>query len=287
MAAQRLLLRSNDNALPPSRSPMHYRLATIVVMLLLQPAPSLADEETADFAAELKGLAERYRISIDFTELDFPVKTTHGLIAGETAEAAQVEKYSKLLLRELGLYPVELVEKTRLKRIVLCRELSFAGQRRTAIPDFEHDVLYLDVARTSNKRFYLDKVFHHEFYHIVDLRDNGKLYEDERWKALNRDDFEYGNGGKNAQHLTDTSLLTAEYPGFLNHYSTTGVEEDKAELFANLIVEPKYVEEQAAKDPVLRAKVECLKAQLQAFCAEVDPEFWKRVNAVDRLLGVP
>lgn len=266
----------------PLRPP---RLCGSVLLLVLTTLSGFSAEtmETPEaIAARLDPLSKRYEMAIAWSDVEFPVRTQHGLITGESATVEQLANYVPLLTAELGLYPPELVARTKLQRIVLCRELSFAGQRRTAVPDFEHDVLYLDVARASNKAFYLNKVFHHEFFHIVDLRDDGQLYADERWARLNRDEFKYGTGGKNAQDFSDTSLLTDKYPGFLNHYSTTGVEEDKAELFANLIVEPEGVAQQAANDAVLKAKIECLKDELRSFCDEVDDDFWKRVDQTRR-----
>jgi hypothetical protein len=261
------------------------RLCGFLVLLALPTLGVFSAEPVETPAAcktELASLAERFAIPIEWKSLEFPIRTQHGMITGEAANANQVAAYVPLLTTELNLYPPGFVAKTKLKRITLCRELSFGGQRRTAVPDFEHDVLYLDVARESKKPLYLTEVFHHEFFHIVDLRDDGKLYADERWAKLNRDDFAYGTGGKNAQDFSDTSLLTDKYPGFLNHYSTTGVEEDKAELFANLIVEPEYVARQAAKDAVLQAKIECLKDELRSFCDDVDNDFWKRVDQWER-----
>jgi len=259
-----------------------FGLFILFVLTTLRGVSAEPVEAPTAFAASLDSVAKQYDIAIEWSDVEFPVRTQHGRITGESANVEQLANYVPLLTSELSLYPTEFVAKTKLKRIVLCRELSFAGQRRTAIPDFEHDTLYLDVARASNKRFYLNKVFHHEFFHIVDLRDDGKLYADERWAQLNREDFKYGTGGKHAQDFSETSLLSEKYPGFLNHYSTTGVEEDKAELFANLIVEPEYVAQQAAKDPVLKAKVECLKDELRSFCDDVDEDFWKRVRQTKR-----
>jgi Putative zinc-binding metallo-peptidase len=173
-------------------------------------------------------------------------------------------------------YPIGLVHRSNLKRVVLCEELKFDGQRRNAIPDFEHDVLYLDVKRGDYNTLYQRKVIHHEFFHIIDYKDDGSVYADKAWDALNPASFQYGTGGRNAQENASTSLLTNRFPGFLNHYSTTGVEEDKAEVFANMMVEPKHVDTRAANDSVIKAKRDAMKSLLQEFCAEVDEEFWKQ-----------
>jgi hypothetical protein len=174
------------------------------------------------------------------------------------------------------------VKKTRLKRVVFCQELSFAKQRRTATPDFEHDTLYLDVARGRYDHHYVRKVIHHEFFHIIDLRDDGKLYEDERWAKLNPPGFKYGRGGAQLQDDPTVTTTGRDEPGFLNRYAASGVEEDKAEVFAHMIVEPKLMAERAKQDRYMRAKVERMRELLAEFAPNADEQFWKRVEKSER-----
>lgn len=224
----------------------------------------------------LAKIAKAYNIEIVTADLHFPVKTTHGAIDGKQVGSRDLENYISLFASEFTLYPLTLVKKSQLKRVVLCNELYFAGQRRNAIPDFEHDTLYLDVSRGSYNKSYLRKVIHHEFFHIIDYRDDWNL-KDEQWSALNSPGFKYGSGGQNAQDQRDASVLTDKFPGFLNYYSTTGVEEDKAEMFANLIVDHAYVEGRIRKDAVLGEKVKLLQKLLLGFCPDMNGEFWKKI----------
>ncbi|HEV2704602.1 MAG TPA: putative zinc-binding metallopeptidase [Pyrinomonadaceae bacterium] len=233
--------------------------------------------QPAAFAALAK-VAKAYNIEIVTADLGLPVQTTHGAIEGRPAAQQELENYADLFVQEFTLYPTALVKRARLKRVVLCNEVAFAGQRRNAVPDFEHDTLYLDVSRGAYNKLYLRKVIHHEFFHIVDYRDDGSVYKDDLWAALNPSGFQYGTGGRNAQDKPDTSLLTDKYPGFLNHYSTTGVEEDKAEMFANMFVEPAYVESRMKKDAVLRSKVVLMKSLLGRFCPDMSDAFWDKLR---------
>ena len=210
------------------------------------------------------------------------VATTHGKIDGRPATGDEIDAYSDLFIPEFSLYPPSLIRRCGMKRVVLCKDLAFDGQLRAAIPDFEHDTLYLDVLRGGYDRLYVCKVLHHEFFHIVDYRDDGRLYEDKEWAKLNSPGFKYGTGGKHAQNEASASELTDRFPGFLNYYSTTGVEEDKAEVFANLIVNSEYVTWRANTDRVVRAKVQLLKKLLAKFCPEVDEAFWTAAAEVKR-----
>jgi hypothetical protein len=231
---------------------------------------------------ELETIAKAYKIQIVTANPSFPVKTMYGMIDGKGAEQKALDDYSTLFASEFTLYPPDFVKRSQLRRVVLSSELSFAGQRRNAIPDYEHNTLYLDVSRGTYSKPYLRKVIHHEFFHIVDYRDDGSVYSDPRWESLNPPQFRYGSGGRRAQDLQQTSVLTDKFPGFLNHYSTTGVEEDKAELLANLIVDPEYVEGRARMDRLLGAKVERLKELLVSFSPDMNDAFWAKIRTTKR-----
>ncbi|MBP3956012.1 hypothetical protein J8F10_12020 [Gemmata sp. G18] len=253
---------------------------------LLSSAARARDPLPGAGADPLEAVARAYRIEVT-TESAFPVRTTYGAIDGKSPDRAARERYVPLFISEFTLYPRELVTRSKLKRVVLCAELSFAGQRRNAVPDFEHDTLYLDAERGAGDRTYLRKVIHHEFFHIIDYRDDGQLYSDAGWAALNPRDFMYGTGGANAQTTSTTSVLTSAVPGFLNHYSTTGVEEDKAEVFANMIVDSAYVEERIKTDRVLASKVERMRALMARFCPDANESFWTAARRVDRADAAP
>ena len=240
--------------------------------------PALSQETEQAVLKPLSVLAATYRIEIVATKPAFPVKSKHGFTHGRTASSDALTKYTPLFVKEFQRYPQSFVVASRLKRIVLCEDLSFDGQRRSAVPDFEHNALYLDVKRGDHNAMYQRKVMHHEFFHIVDFVDDGEVYRDDQWAAMNAKEFRYGTGGRNAQDIATTSVLTDRFPGFLNHYSTTGVEEDKAEMFANLLVEYRYVMQRATRDAVVQQKVDAMKKLLAEFCVDLDAKFWERLS---------
>ena len=254
------------------------RSASGFVSALLSVSLGAFGEAAEDGLRELRNVATAYKIEIIVAAPRFPVMTPFGTIDGKKARDKSLERYANLFAREFGLYPPDLVKRSRLKRVVLCERLSYSGQRRNAIPDFEQNALYLDVSRGSYSEPYLRGVIHHEFFHIIDYRDDGSVYQDRQWEVLNPADFKYGGGGRTVQDLATTSVLTDKYPGFLNHYSTTGVEEDKAEVYANLIVNPIYVENRTKADRVLKAKVELMRKLLARFCTEMNEGFWEKVK---------
>lgn len=250
----------------------------LILAIFLNPGVAQAQQGApADPFAELDKLATAYRIQLVTISSSLRLRTWHGVIDSKNADLVELGEYIMLFIPEFTLYPPELVGASRLRRVVFCRELSYAGLRVAGIPAPQMQTLYLDVGGAADNKTYLRKCIHHEYFHIMDYWDDGSM-EDERWQALNPPNFKYGGGGRTAQHLPDTGVLTDKYPGFLNHYSTTGVEEDKAELFAHLMVDPKYVHARAKTDPVLRAKIERLKGLLVEFCPQMNNSFWEQVE---------
>ena len=77
-------------------------------------------------------------------------------------------------------------------------------------------------------------------------------------------------------------MLTDKFPGFLNHYSTTAMAEDKAEGFANLMGDRAKVDARSQRDPVIHAKVHRMQELLADFCRQADDDFWNRARDLKR-----
>lgn len=223
----------------------------------------------------VKEFEEKYDIVIQMKKISFPEGDG---IGGKMASDKSLGPYLAMFINEFSVYPPELIKMARLKNVIFCEDLSWSGQSRAAIPDFKNQTLFLDVERGNFDKTYQRKTMHHEFFHIIDNNDDGELYDDKRWSSLNPKGFRYGNGGDSAQRKDQTSVLTDKFPGFLNHYSTTAVEEDKAEVFANLIVDHVMVSKRAASDAIINLKISNLKKSLEESCPEMNSIFWDSVK---------
>lgn len=247
--------------------------ALAVFLVALAPA-ICADSQLG----QVDRLAALYRINIQTNHETFPVKNNHGLIEGTNPDQRALNTYLPYFFSEFALYPPAVVERAGLKAVILCEHLKFAGQLRSAVPDYLHETLYLDVSRGIETPDYMRTSLHHEFFHIIDWKDDGLVYQDKTWTALNASGFSYGTGGKNAQNDSEVGVVKDSLRGFLTRYSMTGVEEDKSELFAYMITDYRMVEQRAKADPVLKAKVEYMKALCKNFSPELGEAFWKRMS---------
>jgi len=196
------------------------------------------------------------------------VKVGGGVITCEPSPFDDALDAAVRIQREFTAYPTALFKRAGCEKIVLCTKLAYAGQLRAAIPDWEHNTLYIDTQRGAKSLGYPEHVLHHEFFHLIDHADDGDVYKDDVWSALNPAGFRYGTGGVNAQTTRNTGALTDSIPGFLTHYATTGVEEDKAELFAFSITHKAYIRARVTTDPILNMKLAHLKMMLAKICKD-------------------
>lgn len=233
-----------------------------------------ADEKLAD-------LAKKYRISIIVKDVRFELKIYDGVLSGKAANIQDLTSYLRILDSEWRLYPVDLITRSNLRRIVLCSDLSFAGLDCTGLPDFGRADLYLNVSCARDDPLFLRKCIHHEFFHIIDYQ-NGTLGADERWSRLLPKGVKYGKGGRYAQDNPEASWIRSDLPGFLNTYSMSGVDEDKAEVFANMVANSRVFKEMASRDIRLRKKAELMKEFLQTFCPSLDDSFWDAARKLRR-----
>jgi hypothetical protein len=235
-------------------------------------------------AAEMAKIARAYKIELLRTDPGFPVESVWGgKIDGKAAGEAELKRFIRLFSQEFSLYPLDLVKRCKLKRIVFCKELTCRGRGELGgLTDCINGTIYLDVGLLSaTTKHYQSRAIHHEMMHIIDFSDERKDSDDERWSALNPADFIYG---KQRVGLDDVGLLlfSEDLPGFLDEYSTRNIAEDKAEVFSNLIVVPTYLEYRMKHDATLRAKVGHVKELVAKACPEMKEAFWDTAKQVAR-----
>lgn len=192
----------------------------------------------------------------------------------ETAEPV-LSYYLDLLRREYTKYPSGFLPQADVQTLVLTKNLKFSGQSRAAVPDPYKKQLFLSVdgAYGISSERYLVHVMHHELHHCTEYSIwKSMAYDWSDWILLNEDGFCYGNGGASA--YTDyinkgTDFYTPSNPqkGFINRYSLTGDEEDRAELMAFIMTdfERPLIVRLYRDDEIIRKKTAMLIGLLSEF----------------------
>jgi len=272
---------------------------------MVGPQETTVDTQNLGMLKELASqFLERLRIGIDLRGACLPVATFHGAIDGSPPHHVDALFFGAILLEELALYPPALLAKIGLSGLTLAMNLSFAGQTRKAVPDLGSNILYFDVGIGNHNDRYTKKVIHHELFHFLDHKySKDGLYKDSFWESLNPAGFSYGLGGAHSQDviileghtthrewqgssLPDSSGGTEAGRGFLNKYCRSGVEEDKAEVFAAMMLGFSTLVQDCEGDAVLEAKV----AEMMKFISLIDPTatndpaFWTQLEATSKTL---
>lgn len=195
--------------------------------------------------------------------------------------SAKAQKFWAVFKQEFGKYPKCFLERVKIKEVDFVSGLSVYGQQRYAMPDYVNERLVLDVDNIANDETYVRHVIHHEFYHMVEEQLNGSAYfKDPKWARLNPSGFKYGLGGDKMRDPNVTPLRHQQ-KGFVNLYSTSGLEEDKAEMWAVMFcsTEWKKVSPWLKEDAVLAAKVDYLTSFCSKLCPEMNKAFWIKARA--------
>lgn len=227
--------------------------------------------QAQDLIAEV---CKKQEIPFEIRQAPFKEPGRNYVVGGDIATPAAMKKYAPLWAAEWSRYSADLLDKAMVVKVVFAEKLSLNGQIRGAVPAFDLRTMYYDPALGSYAPNYQRNVVHHEFFHMLDKRMN-TLYIDKQWASLNPKSFKYGPGGAKMRKL-GSGELTNQIPGFLTPYGTAAVEEDKAELYSHLIVDPAFVMAQARKDTVLAKKISLLKKRLLAYDSLFSPTFWPK-----------
>jgi hypothetical protein len=187
----------------------------------------------------------------------FSLHLGNGVVEGDPASPAALARATRIVDSELARYAPDLLHRAGLGRVLFTATLREGGRAIPSLPNCAGTLL-LDVDAPDA---FLRRLVHHEVFHFIDLADDGVVRHDPRWESLNERFFVYGDGGRSTRDPRGATL-TDTLPGFLNAYSLSGVEEDKAEVFSFLMTSPREVERIAKDDVVLTNKTVLLREQL-------------------------
>jgi len=250
-------------------SPRRTLLAAGLLILLLPQAASAASNP---FAA----IERKYHIQVVWDTLPFPIRRGDAVITGKEAPRAQINAAADLLKRELSYYSRDIIQRIRLRKIVVGQHLSVNDRKIGGWADIHNDTFYLNASRILANEDRIRRVCHHEIFHMIDFRDDGQMKRDWTWEKLNPSSFRYGTGGYDMLNDPRAGLITNKYPGFINRYSTSEVAEDKAEIYSHMVTYYALMQEIARKDPMVKAKMKAMSQLLERFHPLINARFWRQ-----------
>lgn len=211
---------------------------------------------------ELDELFKRNKISYKIPTKRFIVKVISYKLDCAPSSEEDLDMYLPIFFMEWCLYPKSFIKQSKLKHVIFVNNIQFTTpfftQYRAGCPETnETESLVLS---TQERNFlYIRIVLHHEFFHYIDWIDDFS-YEDEEWEKLNTPGFKYGKGG---EYEREWIKLDPDVKGFINHYSTSALEEDRAEIYQYLIGCPD--EALNNKDEIVQQKAKRIKNFIMNF----------------------
>lgn len=177
-----------------------------------------------------KDIAARFtRLGIHFGYVQEDVKPGNGRYTCKATNTDLVPAVAWNIAAALYPIPDDVLQALDLKYIIFCGDLYQEKKKVGGFPVPVNDLMLLNLThRTQNRD--IQEFFLHEFYHL--LEDRHKLVKDPVWMQLFGIGYRYNYAGGGPE----SSQLGSGTYGFLNRYSESFPYEDRAEIFAMLMV---------------------------------------------------
>jgi hypothetical protein len=229
----------------------------------------------------MRSFFSQYGVSVEITAVaqSSYAKQYSSYKLASAGDLCSLKAFSAILIDEWAKYPTDWVKNSRVKDIVIVKNLVVVGQNRAAMPDPGGSDMYYDLTYSGD---YARETIHHEYDHLIEYNYFGSFsHSDPTWQSYNPAGFTYGNGGS-ACYVTLGSCSNAEHPlhGFVTSYSITAIEEDKAELYAYLMTNTYYhhMKSWLPSDPNLSNKVNNYKNFIASHSTGMAGAYYDQIN---------
>jgi hypothetical protein len=186
---------------------------------------------------------------VHFGYVEVDTRPSEGMYVCGALRRGEAESAGATVATALQNLPDGALARLRLRYVILCGGATAAGQSIGGIPVPPLDLLLLDAGDEAS----LQHRTLHELYHLLEYRSGG--IGDADWIG------QFGGGYSNQYPgLLRKAPLGSGRPGFATAYGETYPHEDRAELFAHMVLAPRELATLISSrgDAVLKRKVDFL-----------------------------
>jgi hypothetical protein len=227
------------------------RAALIALALAAAPVASGADERQAARDTEFDGLklldAQPGAPGVQFGYVEKDTRPSEGIYTCGGMRRDEAGYAASTVAGALSNLPAGALARVSLRYVVLCGGATEAGKTIGGIPVAPLNLLMLDGSDAGS----LAHRTLHELFHLAEYRSGG--IGDADWAG------QFGGGYNNRYPglLTKVPIGSGK-PGFVTSYGESHPHEDRAELFAYLLLAPREIADLISRrgDAVLRRKVD-------------------------------
>ncbi len=203
--------------------------------------------------------------------------------------------FLRILDEEWRRYPKGFFRRSGLRGVVLVRRLFHRDLALNGLYDVRRHVMAFDLFRRFHNERALRHGIHHEIFHMIEAlschahpRGVAPLHTpgvcrglgDGEWEALNTPGFRYERRRFRTPPKDRPNRFSEVQAGFATPYGTWSVQEDKAEIFACLMVPSQHrlLLQWARKDGILEKKIRAVEREVSTIVPEMDAAFWDRLR---------
>jgi hypothetical protein len=196
------------------------------------------------------------------------------------SDLGSLKTYGAIMIDEWSKYPTDWVANSNLEYMVFIKNL-YINFYRGATPDPVGHALYYDpVYDTTYGDKYARETLHHEYDHLIEYNYfNSYNHSDPTWLSLNPSGFQYGNGGASC-YSGGCPFGEHAVQCFASGYATSGIEEDKAEVYAYLMASESHQDLKSwlPSDACLANKVNNYKQFIASHSPEMSSAYFDQIN---------
>jgi hypothetical protein len=192
-------------------------------------------------------------------------------VAALQASPEEASAMAAVLARELALLPQRALAELQGWKVVIVKRMTYC----------DHDVggLALDAQRTlalcsRGSSRWKRRTLYHELYHVFEY---GAIRKGSRisnlWSRWDQAGVKSG------------TIASGCVSGYISGHAQISPAEDRAELFATLVVDPQAVRAAEAEDMVIRDKATTLRSEIALWELDLDGKWWRRSEELVRALS--
>ena len=243
-------------------------------------AESLSEARSFEAIDQISEIVERkYGLRFIYKAEHFSryrlVKTQFDL--AEDGDDEALLSYIRIFSEELYKYPPSFFKKVELTRVGFVKKLFHNDKIAEGLYSDQAGVILFDFSRRLGRNDSAQRhSIHHEIFHMIDNKNLGK--EDVLWQGFNTPDWAYDSDWAKKRDA-ESDVFTSPNPGFVTNYSMAKLDEDKAEVYACLMIPSQHrlIQRWSDSDQGIRKKIQYMKDFIQFFCPEMGEEYWRRL----------
>jgi hypothetical protein len=224
-------------------------------------AEELRDPDLDRFLEKVEAV---YGIDLHYAEGPASKYADFDYSLADVEDRPALEKAILLFVQEINQYPKDFFRNAHCRDIYFVQKLFYKQKPVDGAFSGRANYIFYDYARCSGNTQMIRHYIHHELYHMIGSRHPFWKERGPAWEAHNRHGFSY-NQKYDAHERNPINFSAPPEPGFITDYAMASPEEDRAEVFACMMIpeELSLMEEWAQKDRILFKKMEMMREFLK------------------------